>query len=99
MAARLSRSLVVRIWSIVHQKNVAGIYVAAELAQNRADLCRENTGKNRDAVCWRDKLTLGVANAAGKVEDLVDNRAHAAAGKDEADFINECQQLAANDFQ
>jgi hypothetical protein len=71
----------------------------AVLALDGLNLDREGAGEDRNAVGLRDQISVGVADPAGEVEDLIDHRAHAGAGQNDAHLFRGGRELSADDFQ
>ena len=83
---------------IVGQQDIAIREITAELLDQRLDLYAERAGKQRDTVHLGNELTIRSQETAGKIEDFVDNRAHACSGHDDAHFIDGRHQLAFDDL-
>ena len=67
-------------------------------AHDRAHLRREGAGEERDAVGLYHQLAIGIAEAAGEIQYLVDHRAHRGLGDDDAHLVGKREQLAADDL-
>ena len=72
--------------------------VEAVLAQDALDLRPERAGEEREAVRLGDDLCVRVGDAAGEVEHLVDDRAHARAREHDAHLVGRRVQLLLDDL-
>ena len=70
----------------------------AVLAQDALHLRPERAREEREAVGLRDDLRIGVGDAAGEVEHLVDDRAHARAGEHHTHLVGRGVQLLLDDL-
>ena len=81
----------------VGHEDVAGAHRCQRVAgQDRLDLRPEGAGEEAEPVVLGDHLRLGVGDAAGEVEHLVDDRAHAGARQDDAHLAGDGEQLVAD---
>ena len=81
---------------VVEHVDVAGPDALAELLLDAVDLEREGAGEDGDAVGLGYELAVRIAEAAGEIEHLVDDRAHAAPREHHAHLVGHGQQLAAH---
>ena len=84
---------------IVRDIDVAGPHGAAKTADNVLDVTGEGAGEYGDAVGLGDHLCLGVDDAAGEVQYLIDHRAHRGSRQNHAHLDGRRQKLAADDLE
>jgi len=61
-------------------------------------LSGEGAGKDRNAIGLRDEIALRVADAAGKIQHFVDDRAHRGARQHDRHLVDGREQLAGDHF-
>ena len=79
--------------------DIAGAHLRDWLfGENRFDLRCERSGEEAESVVLGDHAAGGVADAAGKIEDFVDDRTHAGPREHNAHLGCDRQELVPDDF-
>ena len=83
---------------VVDHIDVARTDPVAKLADHRLNVPLKGAREHGDAVGLGDELRLVVADSAGEIEDLVDDRRHAGACQHQAHLVGCGLQLSPNDL-
>ena len=84
---------------VIGDEDIALRHILAEASYDEADLIRKCTGEESDAIRLRHEITIGAADAAGIVEHLVDDGAHAGARCDDRHLVDGGDHLAVDDLE
>ena len=84
---------------IVRDVDVARLHGIAELADYGLDVALEGAGEHGDAVGLGQELRLGVGQATGEIQDLVNHRAHRGPRQHEPHLIGDGHKLVADDLE
>jgi hypothetical protein len=83
---------------IIGQERIPRRHRAFEPGLDEAHLARKRACEKCDAVGLRKQAPIGVAEAAGEIQHLVDHRTHARACEHDRHFVDQRQKTSADDL-